>query len=78
MNAAAVGTDGVLTSWNPQVGGNVNTLAVSGSTVYLGGGFISVGGTPRARAAAVGLDGALNTGWNLNLTGSPVQQLAVS
>ncbi len=69
-SAAAVGTDGVLTSWNPNVdSGTVRALAVSGSTVYLGGTFTTVGGTTRNCAAAVGADGALDTSWDPNVNG---------
>ena len=42
--AAAVDTtNGNATSWNPNLSNTVNTLAVSGSTVYLGGSFSGVG-----------------------------------
>ena len=70
-NAAAVDTAGTLTSWNPNlngiVRGSVNAIAVSDSTVYLGGEFTTVGGITRNRAAAVDIDGAL-TSWNPNLS----------
>ncbi|MBI3072865.1 MAG: hypothetical protein HYY84_12180 [Deltaproteobacteria bacterium] len=41
---AANGTDGTLLPWNPNVNGVVNTVAVSGSTVYVGGAFTTIGG----------------------------------
>ena len=84
-SAAAVGTDGILTSWNPNLNGGVSALAVLGSTVYLGGSFTTVGGSPsttiptsttRNRAAAVGTDGTLDPTWNPNVNGT-VNALAV-
>ena len=69
--AAAVGTDGTLQSWNPNVSSTVCAVAVSGSTVYLGGSFTTVGGTARNYAAAVGTDGTLASPWPA-LTGAPV------
>jgi hypothetical protein len=63
--AAAINTsNGRVTAWNPALvfegplGGmasisGVDSIAVSGSTVYLAGNFVSVGGRPRSRLAAV-------------------------
>jgi len=58
-NVAAIGTDGVLASWNPGVNGSVHCLAVSGSTVYASGTFTAVGGVTRNKLAAIGTDGTL-------------------
>jgi hypothetical protein len=46
---------GAITSWNPNVNGQVNSIAVSPdcATVYLGGSFTNVGGTTVSRIAAV-------------------------
>ncbi len=59
---AAVGTDGELTSWRPLLsGGGVNTVAVSGSTVYVGGSSLILSGSgasPR-HFMAFGTDGTL-------------------
>lgn len=49
--------------------GAVYTLAVSGPTVYAGGGFASIGGTPRDNLAAIGTDGALLP-WQQNINGA--------
>ncbi len=70
--AAAVTTNGnLVTTWNPNLSDDddpsVRAIAVLGSTVYLGGWFDTVGGTPRNRAAAVGTDGTLSTTWNPDL-----------
>lgn len=48
-------TTGAVTDWNPDVNGRVNSVAFSAdcSTVYLGGSFTSVGGTPASNIAAV-------------------------
>jgi hypothetical protein len=60
--AALDATTGEATSWDPnvwnrQVGNNapggVNVIDVSGQTVYVGGYFSSVGGTPRTSLAAI-------------------------
>ncbi len=48
-------TTGVISSWNPNVNGQVDAIALSGdcSTAYLGGTFTSVGGTAVKNIAAV-------------------------
>ncbi len=74
-NLAAIDTGGTLTLWNPNVGGTgdcdqfVSSLAVSGSNVYVGGEFASIGGTPRNRLAAIDTDGTL-TPWNPDPSGN--------
>ena len=76
---AAIGTDGTLASWNPNVGGSlpsVSALAISGSTVFIGGKFTTIGSTPRQNLAAIGTDGTL-TSWNPSANGA-VSTLAVS
>jgi hypothetical protein len=44
----------------------VGAILVDGATVYLGGSFISMGGQPRSRIAAVDASTALATSWNPN------------
>jgi hypothetical protein len=77
---AAIATDGSLLGWNPNAAGlslaEVNALAVSGTTVYAGGDFTSIGGTSRNRLAAIGTDGSLQS-WDPNANGI-VNALAVS
>ena len=79
--AAVDATTGVATPWNPNVSNTVNTLALSGSTVYLGGNFTganSINGTlERNRLAAVDATTGLASGWNPNAN-SNVNALSVS
>jgi Domain of unknown function (DUF5122) beta-propeller len=53
---------GALLPWNPRANSTVYSIAVLGSTVYLGGTFTTVAGAPRARLAAVTTTGTL-TRW---------------
>ncbi|MDP2304044.1 MAG: T9SS type A sorting domain-containing protein [Ignavibacteria bacterium] len=73
-------TPGLATSWNPDANatGYVNILAVSGSTVYAGGDFTSIGGQTRNYTAAFDISGSgLATSWNPS-AGGTVSALAVS
>ena len=76
---AGAGT--VDASWNPNVNGPVNALAVSGSDVYVGGGFSTLNGaTARSALAKIPLSsstGTVDPDWNPNANGS-VFALAVS
>jgi hypothetical protein len=83
---AAIHTNGTsLLAWNPNAGALVRALAVSGSTVYAGGQFTSIGGTARNRLAAIDIGGTCLTSytpgcrlnWNPNAS-SDVYALAVS
>jgi hypothetical protein len=73
---------GLITDWNPnaewEYGGRrfnavINSLALSGNTVYAGGIFTSVGGQPRNRLAALDASTGGATGWNPNPNGSTVE-----
>lgn len=86
--AALDATTGAATAWNPSGAGDstignprggysVMTLAVSGSTVYAGGDFISLGGQPRNRVAALDATTGAATAWDPNADGG-VGALAVS
>src|SRR5689334_1528383 len=46
-------TTGNVLPWNPNASSVVDAITVSGSTVYIGGSFATVGGKSRARIAAV-------------------------
>jgi hypothetical protein len=60
----AAGT-GTALDWGPRVGVNEQVLALDsiGSTIYAGGAFTTIDGTPRSRLAAVDTSGTL-TPWN--------------
>ncbi len=76
---------GKATAWNPKANGNVEALAISGSTIYAGGIFTEVGGSTREHIAAVcataKCEGEVAAGkataWNPNPNGS-VAALTVS
>ena len=52
--AAAVQTGGALTIWNPSPNKQVNAIAANGvASVWIGGGFTSIGGANRARIASL-------------------------
>lgn len=71
--AAFDATTAAITSWDPNVAGLyssiVYSLAISGSTVYIGGAFNSVGGLTRNGVAAADIATGALTGWNPNLDG---------
>jgi outer membrane protein assembly factor BamB len=65
-HVAAIDAAGTLTSWNPSVGvyvssrsGTVDTIAVAGGTVYVGGRFTLAHVQPRAHLAAISPSGDL-------------------
>lgn len=64
---------GEVTDWNPSPAGGyityINTLDTSGSLVYVGGSFTSIGGKMRSCIAALDESGAA-TDWNPNATES--------
>lgn len=64
-------------SWGAGANNLVNSLAVSGSTLYLGGNFSQADGVARKRLAAVNIStGALVAGWHPGADGQ-VDQIAV-
>jgi PKD domain len=65
------------TTWNPNANATVKALAISGSTVYAGGTFASIGATVRNRLAALNASN-VPTSWNPNATAGEVKTLAVS
>lgn len=72
--AALDATTGLATSWNPSagiepglfIGPRVSAIAVSGSTVYVGGLFGSIGGQTRHSLAALDATTGLATEWDPN------------
>src|SRR5262249_52524590 len=75
--AALDGVTGSATAWNPGANAFVRVLEVSGSGVYAGGDFTSIGGQPRSSVAALNGASGLATAWNPRMNG-PVDVLAVS
>ena len=72
--AALDATTGLATTWNPAASGSpgsigVGAIAVSGSTIYVGGDFTSIGGQARGRIAALDATTALATAWNPGAAG---------
>jgi hypothetical protein len=76
-NAVAINSDGSLSSWDPAPNGAVESIAVNGSTVYLGGTFSSAGGSSRTNAAAVDPSTGTATSWD-PAPNSTVYHLALS
>ncbi len=70
-------TYGQPTAWDPNANGNVEALALSGTTVYAGGGFTNIGGASRYRIAALDASSGAATTWNPSAS-STVYTLAVS
>ena len=66
-----------LTSWTAAADGEVLSIAVSGSTVYVGGSFTNVGGASRSNLAALSLTSAQVQPFNPVLN-KPVRALATS
>ncbi len=79
-HAAAVNlTNGSLLPWNPNVNKTVTTVAVSGSTVYLGGVFSQLGTVKRKNLAAVNATtGAVVTGFKTANINKGVMAIAPS
>ncbi|MEI6843452.1 MAG: hypothetical protein WCK48_03020, partial [bacterium] len=68
--AAFNNTNGTMTSWNPNMNNIVNTLALSGSSIFVGGSFTTVGGaTTRNNIAEISLSSGAATTWNPGLSG---------
>jgi hypothetical protein len=77
-HAAAIDlTTGELLPWDPNVNNSVNAIAVSGSTVYLGGTFTHVGAAARKNLAAVdATTGAVIAGFHAPALNAGVMAIA--
>lgn len=73
-NIAAIDiTTGKVSSWTPPTfNAAVQTLAVSGNTIYVGGNFTTVGGVPRNRLCALDATTGALLPWNPNATNTVV------
>jgi hypothetical protein len=83
-NMAAVdATSGALNAWNPIAGDGkttsqyVNTLDISGNTVYIGGTFNQINGTARTHLAAVDATTGALAAWAPEVNGSYITKLIV-
>lgn len=75
--AATITTEGTLTSWDPDITGEVLSLAIGDFGAYLGGDFSEIGGVPQAFAAAVDTSGEVIDTWRPIVTG-PVRAISAS
>ncbi len=63
---------GSLTSWDPNVttaNSTVHTLLLSGTTLYVGGRFNTIGGQTRNNLSAISTSTGLASSWNPNING---------
>ena len=71
--AALDATTGLATAWDPSASGasyhELFSLAVSGSTVYVGGEFDTIGGQTRGNLAALDATSGLATAWDPEVGG---------
>ena len=76
---AAIDTEtGNATSWNPDAGGQVLALGMSGGSVFAGGFFNSFAAAPRSNIAAIDTSTGAATSWNPGAPGGTVLALAIS
>jgi hypothetical protein len=66
-------------TWNLNLNGAVNSIAVNSTHVYIGGQFTSIGGQPRNYIARIPLTSDIGEAdsWNLNLNGVSVTTIAL-
>jgi hypothetical protein len=70
-------SNGAITSWAPEVGGEVEAMLVHGDVLYIAGRFESVNGQPRSRLAAFDANTGELLDWNPGADGS-VRALAAN
>jgi hypothetical protein len=69
LAAIDTGTGALVSSWNPNPDGDVTTLALAGSNLYVGGAFFQIGGATRSALAAVDTTTGLATPWDPTVGG---------
>src|SRR5262245_7453272 len=62
--------DLTVSSWSPDPTSDVSAIVVSGSTVYVGGHFMRIGGKTRNRLAAVDAETGEVTAWDPDVNGN--------
>lgn len=72
LSLAHILADGTVDAWQPDMQGFVYTMAVSGSTLYVGGDIRRVNGVERVGLAAFDIETGLLTDWNPGVTGPSV------
>jgi hypothetical protein len=81
-NLAHVLSDYSVSVWDPDVasaaGWSVFTITLSGSTVYIGGSFPSVGGEPRSGIAAIDAFSGYLLPWNPSAAGGQADVFAIA
>ncbi len=65
------------TTWNPNANSDVNTVLLSGSNVYVGGSFTSIGGATRNYIARIPNSSSTADSWNPN-SDNTINALAIS
>lgn len=74
--AAVAASNGGVVAWEPRAGGQVRTIAPTGSSVYVGGQFTSVGGFRRDNLAELSLSTGQLTSWKPSAN-APVRDIVV-
>lgn len=74
-NLAALDDSSGSTAWNPGVNNTVHALALSGTTLYIGGIFDGIGGQPIGRLGAVSTSTGLPTAWRPQVGNGIVQTI---
>ncbi len=78
----ANGTGLADATWNPNADNAVNTLAILGTNLYIGGTFQQISGHMRNRIARISLttntNGAADASWDLAISGTTISALAAS
>lgn len=69
--AAAIDTStGIATAWDPSPNSIINALKLSGTTLYMGGSFTTIGGQSRNNIAEIDTSTGTATSMNLNASSS--------
>ena len=75
---ATKNTNNVITTWNPDASSTVYSMVLSGSILYVGGGFATIGAQTRSKLAAINLSDGTATSWNPGVGNGNVLTMAMS